>query len=28
VDFVLFIVWGFVFGATFTWGKRVADKLP
>lgn len=28
VDVVLFIVWGFVFGAAFTWGARVAGKLP
>ncbi len=28
VDVVLFIVWAFIFGLGFTWGARVAGKLP
>lgn len=28
VDVVLFGVWCFLFGLFFTWGARVAGKLP
>jgi hypothetical protein len=28
VDVVLFLVWCFLFGLAFSWGRRVAEKLP